>query len=320
MKKLGSLTLFLWTAGSAMGQVGGGHTLFGDFKVEDRSGQPRPGNYFLILFDTQAGLPVAREPVSNNGRYRFLNLRNGDYYISVELEGEEVARVPVVLADLRKTDIRKDIVMEWREGAGRGTRQPPTSYKRSEANNKLFEGAQQAVLAKKWDKAIPLLQQLLETDPSDFEARTELGTAYVGKQDNAAAEQAYERALAEKPTFLPALVNLGKLRMIQNKYEAAIEILGRAVESHPLSAESHYLLGECFLQSKKGSKAVVHLTEALRIDPVAYADAHLRLAALYNAAGLRDRAAAEYEQFLKKKPDHPEKEKLKKYIAENGKR
>ena len=41
--------------------------------------------------------------------------------------------------------------------------------------------------------------------------------------------------------------------------------------------------------------------------------------ALYNAAGYRDRAAAEYEQFLAKKPDYPEKEKLQKYIRENKK-
>ena len=38
---------------------------------------------------------------------------------------------------------------------------------------------------------------------------------------------------------------------------------------------------------------------------------------LYNAAGLKDRAAAEYKMFLEKVPDHPEKTKFEKYIAEN---
>jgi Tfp pilus assembly protein PilF len=37
------------------------------------------------------------------------------------------------------------------------------------------------------------------------------------------------------------------------------------------------------------------------------AEAHLRLAALYNATGLKDKAAIEYEEFLKKKPDHQQK-------------
>ena len=47
------------------------------------------------------------------------------------------------------------------------------------------------------------------------------------------------------------------------------------------------------------------------------ADAHLRLGALYNLAGYKDRAAAEYEQFLQKKPDYPERKKLEEYIQTN---
>ena len=50
------------------------------------------------------------------------------------------------------------------------------------------------------------------------------------------------------------------------------------------------------------------------------ADAHLRLAALYNAAGMKDKAALEYVQFLAKKPDHAEKKRLRQYITENKKR
>jgi hypothetical protein len=49
------------------------------------------------------------------------------------------------------------------------------------------------------------------------------------------------------------------------------------------------------------------------------ADAHLRLGTLYNAVGMKDKAASEYEQFLKKKPDYPDKKKLQDYIATNKK-
>ncbi len=64
---------------------------------------------------------------------------------------------------------------------------------------------------------------------------------------------------------------------------------------------------------------MVSLNEAIRLDPVGKAEAHLRLAALYNAARMRDKAAAEYEQFLAKKPDYPEKKALEQYIRENKK-
>ena len=59
------------------------------------------------------------------------------------------------------------------------------------------------------------------------------------------------------------------------------------------------------------------MNEALKLDPIGMADAHLRLGALYNVAGYKDRAVAEYEQFLQKKPDYPEKQKLMDYIQAN---
>jgi len=56
-----------------------------------------------------------------------------------------------------------------------------------------------------------------------------------------------------------------------------------------------------------------------KLDPVGMADAHLLLAALYNARDLKDKAAAEYSEFLKQRPDYAERKKLKAYIAANKK-
>jgi lipopolysaccharide biosynthesis regulator YciM len=49
------------------------------------------------------------------------------------------------------------------------------------------------------------------------------------------------------------------------------------------------------------------------------AEAHLRLASLYRAAGRNDQAAAEYEKYLAKKPDYSERQKLLKFIRSNKK-
>jgi Tfp pilus assembly protein PilF len=78
-------------------------------------------------------------------------------------------------------------------------------------------------------------------------------------------------------------------------------------------------LGEAYLQIKKGSVAVGYLNEAIRLDPQGKADVHLRLALLYNAAGMKDKAAIEYEEFLKKRPNYAERKKLEQYITENKK-
>jgi len=112
-------------------------------------------------------------------------------------------------------------------------------------------------------------------------------------------------------------MNLGRLRSVRKNYEGAIEPLTAAVNIQPSSADANYYLGEAYLQIKKGSKAVGYLNEAIKLDPVGRADAHLRLATLYNAAGMKDKAAIEYEEFLKKKPGHPDAKKLREYIEAN---
>src|SRR4029078_10130990 len=98
------------------------------------------------------------------------------------------------------------------------------------------------------------------------------------------------------------------------KYEEAIEPLTHVVELQPESGDAQMLLGECYLQMKKGSKAIPHLNEAARLG---HPEAHLRLGWLYNAAGLKDKAVVEYEEFLKKQPNYPDKAKLKEYILAN---
>jgi tetratricopeptide (TPR) repeat protein len=103
---------------------------------------------------------------------------------------------------------------------------------------------------------------------------------------------------------------------LQKKYEAAIEPLTEAVKASPTSAEANFMLGEAYLQIKKGSKAVPYLTDAAKLGK---AEAHLRLATLYNAAGMKDKAAVEYEEFLKQRPDYKDRKTLEQYITDNKK-
>jgi len=190
--------------------------------------------------------------------------------------------------------------------------QPPTA----EQQAKIAEGIKLHD-AKRYDDAILALQQLVAQDPKDFLAWTELGAVFIFKQRYDDSEEAYLRAINERPSFFLAHMNLGKLRYLLKKFDGAIEPLTEAVKIQPSSPDANYYLGESYLQIKKGSKAVGYLYEALKLDPIGRADAHLHLAALYNAAGLKDKAAIEYQEFLKKKPDYPDRKKLEQYIADN---
>ena len=133
------------------------------------------------------------------------------------------------------------------------------------------------------------------------------------------AENEYLHALDAHPGFFLALLNLGRLELSQKRGDVATEALKKAVKAQPTSPDANYFLGEAYLQARKGSVAVEYFREALRLDPSGMAEVHLRLALLYHAAGARDKAAIEYQQFLEKRPDYADKKRLQKYISDNKK-
>jgi tetratricopeptide (TPR) repeat protein len=110
---------------------------------------------------------------------------------------------------------------------------------------------------------------------------------------------------------------MGKIRVAQKGFEAAIEIYKHAITLEPNSPTAYRLLGEAYLQAKKGTLGVEALNEAIRLDPVGMAECHLLLAKLYELAGAKNLASREYKQFLAKVPDHPDKKKFEQFIKNN---
>lgn len=322
-----SLNVVAQSEPRGLGGGGGGKSvIYGDLSVqEDASSGSKAMTYEIDLYARGSGGAVlARQTIPANGRYRFNNLIDGDYEIAVVFENNEITRVRVqVRAPYYPTDIRQDITLEWKAINNRAGKPASVtaedSYQRTPANQKIFDKAQETTDKKKYDESIVFLKQLLANDPKDFQAWTEMGTVFLLEKNLSEAENAYVQSTEVRPTFFLALKNLGRVRIMQQKFDAAIPVLTKAVEVQPTSADANYYLGEAYLQIKKGSKAVGYFYEALKLDPVGKAEAHLRLAALYNGAGLKDKAANEYVEFLKKKPDYPDKKKLEQYIAENKK-
>jgi len=295
------------------------YTLFGDLKVdESQAGDANTNIMFDVILYTRGNDVFQRQRVGNNGRYRFNNVFNGDYYLAVELDNVEIARMPVLISANSVEQIRQDL--EFRI---KGSARPAAgvieadAYNRSTQNRALYQRATHEIEAKNFTQAIATLRSIVEADSKDYPAWSELGMVYFVQKDLEAAENSYTSALQAKPDHVVALVNLGRVRLARKNNEGAVEALEAAVKADPKSATANYFLGEAYLALKKGSKAVGYLNEALKLDPIGMADAHLRLAALYNLAGYKDRAAAEYEQFLQKKPDYPDKKKLTDYIEAN---
>ncbi len=317
------LVCFLTFSGSwVAGQTRGSMTVFGDVKVDESKAAGNKLSSLTIVLCSQACATIlARATVAPGGRYRFNNVAAGaEYDLVIEVDGAEIARTHIFLSGRPGSDFQQDLEFAWKP-IGKSTIKPGTVsasdlYKRSDANQSLFEKAQNAIDSKKYDAAVPFLTQIVESDKQDFQAWTELGTTYLLLDKKGDAEKAYQKALEVRPTFNLALLALGRLRVGEKKYEEAIVPLTTLVELDPKSPDGNYFLGEAYLQIKKGSKAVPYLNEAAKLGRP---EAHLRLATLYDMVGLKEKAAIEYDAFLKKKPEYPDRKKLEKYIADNKK-
>ncbi len=294
-------------------------TLFGDLKVDDSQAPERVNTTFDVILYTRGNDVFARQRIGNGGRYRFNNIFNGDYYLVVELDNVEVARVPILVSANSVDLIRQDLEFRWKGGP-----RPPAgvvsadSYNRSNQTSALYERAMKEMKKNELTKAAATLRSLVEADPKDFPAWNELGMVYFIQRDLEAAANSYAKAIELKPDHVNALVSLGRVRLTQKNNEEAVKVLETALKADPKSATANYFLGEAYLAVKKGSLAVGYLNESIKLDPIGMANAHLRLATLYNLAGRKELAALEYNEFLKKKPDYPEAQKLRDYIIANG--
>ena len=322
-----SLLLLFTFCNYALGQGGRGaaasstrHIVYGDIKVDQgQAGADKPISLDLTLYN-EFGNAMSRQRVQSNGRYRFIDLPDGRYYIVIEYEGAELDRFIVDFSSQYKSDLQKDIELQARalsDATKAAVISAADRYERGSKTSSVFSKAKDAEKNKKYDEAATLLRQVVETDPADFPAWLELGTVYFIQKNYDEAEKAYTQAISKHPDYAVALLSLGRLRIAQKNYDGAIEALSQAVKVQPTSAQANFFLGEAYLQKKKGSLAVGYLNEAIKLDPIGMADAHLRLGALYNAVGMKDKAAAEYEQFLKKVPDYPESKSLREYIQAN---
>ena len=267
------------------------------------------------------GRDVASHTVEKSGNYCFRDVDGGEGMLTVEVEGVEAARQILSSSDfglLRQ--FRQDFEVM---APNAGNRSQPGSisvkqqYSRSDANAKLFGEAAAAANDGKTDQAIKLFNDLVTADPADYIAWSQLGALYYDKKQYSSSEKAYQSALKGKPDLAPAMMNIGRIRLVEGKIDPAIEILKSATAADPELARAFQLLGEAYLVARKGTLGVEALNEAIRLDPVGMAESHLLMATLYDRAGAKFMATREYKLFLEKVPNHKEAKKLRKYIEQN---
>jgi Tfp pilus assembly protein PilF len=261
----------------------------------------------------------SRVAVDRSGNYCFKVTGGSGGTLTIEINGIEVARRDV--ADFGPAQKREDFQVAVPGSAplqvGPAVVSSKFSYPPNQKTVEHYRNAAALESRKELDKAIAEMQKAVVIDPNDFIAWAYLGNLHFGNKQLERADENYRRSLALREDYTPAWINVGKLRVAQKQPEAAIEIFKHAAALEPSDAKIFRLLGETYLQNKQGTLGAQALNHAIRLDPVGQAECHLQLAHLFQLAGAKDLAKAEYRKFLEKVPNHPDKGKFEKFIKEN---
>jgi len=149
-----------------------------------------------------------------------------------------------------------------------------------------------------WDRALDILQQVIEQMPTCAEAYYEMAKA--------------AEAVCDYPRMITAFGEVARLgnRDSSPEYTSALErrqrrisALNKQTEAQDASAETYYALGVLYKETGRWRDAVNAFNEALDSQQVG-ADAYFWLGVDAEAAGRRDQAVAMYERAVALSPSH----------------
>jgi len=178
-------------------------------------------------------------------------------------------------------------------------------------SGQLVAEAQKFFAAKQYAKAEDNYQQILQRDENNTIVLGNLAAIEMEQGKLAEAEKHLTTAVAQNPDDAFNLMKLGYLKLRQEKYDDALNTLGRAAKLDPSNPEIQNYLGVTLSHKGLRVQAETALRKAVQLAPN-YADAHNNLAVIYinQTPPLVQLARWHYEKALAAgQPPNPDLEK-----------
>jgi tetratricopeptide (TPR) repeat protein len=178
--------------------------------------------------------------------------------------------------------------------------------KRQKELEQMFTDANTAIDAANYDDAIVKLQAIVTEVPKCAACYSKMGDVYMKKNDAAAAETAYLKAIEVDPALVDPYNALASLYNGQKKFDDAAKMSAKANELSGASAtgsnpEAVYNQGIIFWNQGKIQEAKAQFAKVIELDPK-MAEAHYWYGmALVNEGKLPD-AKKPFEEYLKLAP------------------
>jgi len=160
------------------------------------------------------------------------------------------------------------------------------------------------MMAKEFDQALQVAEKMRAEQPDSSVPLNLIGLIQLRKDNEAAARETFERALAIAPGNPAASFNLMRLHVKQGELDQAREIGRAIIEYHPENLQTYYELADIEIKQEKFSAARDWFEEAVRINPKALKP-RLHLAKFYLVTGQPKRSLVLLQEVESDYPEHP---------------
>lgn len=150
---------------------------------------------------------------------------------------------------------------------------------------------------KQFQKALQEYQRVLKLNPSNNQARNNLGLVYkdMGDLDRAATE--YMQFIAREPNNAKAYHNLGTIYYLQGRFPEAVQEFRKALAVDGNNVESYVNLALAYKRQGRTGEAAQVFEHVLSID-TQLAEAHYNLALLMEEMGDVSNALLHFQKFV----------------------
>ncbi len=183
---------------------------------------------------------------------------------------------------------------------------------------KAYEKGQQAAKKKKWPEAEENLQKAVETYPKFAAAWYELGTVYQQQSKLPQAREAYLSSIKADEKYVSPYAQLARLSGVEQKWPEVADYTGKVIKLNPyFSPEIYYISAVANFNMSKQELAEDHAREALKLD-AQHRNPRINqlLGVILAQKESYPEAAENMRTFLKRVPDGPDADNVKKQLAE----
>ncbi len=174
----------------------------------------------------------------------------------------------------------------------------------ADAYNLYYNIALQKKQMGKGKEAADLFEKALEALPNDLKALEALGETRLSLSQFEAAAEVLRRAVAMKRSDAELHAKLAWALLNQGKPAEAVNVVRTAIELDPGNAAYHNDLATCLAKLDRNAEAIQEFRRAIELDNTLW-DAHYNLGNALVRAGNFSEAVREYREVIKLAPNRP---------------